>query len=139
LGDAWNDSTADAWGWAFGVISKTMADAGEKAKYQQELASKNVVVNVADNAKLSETRKSLVQSTCKTVADSLSAKATKLFYERLFEQHPSVVPLFKGGDMDLQADQLYKAISMAVDALDCMDDLALKLQELGASVRSLFQ
>ena len=31
LADAWTDEVADAWTWVYGVISKTMADAGDAA------------------------------------------------------------------------------------------------------------
>ena len=35
LGEAWTDEAANAWGWIYAITSKTMADAGEKAHFDQ--------------------------------------------------------------------------------------------------------
>ena len=39
LGDAWTDEVKDAWTWVYGVISKTMADAGDKALVDEKKES----------------------------------------------------------------------------------------------------
>ena len=128
LGEAWNEQTADAWGWAFGAISEVMISAGEKAKHEHELSLDKE--RVAQGLS-TEQRKALVKTTWKKVMDSLASDATKLFYERLFQEHPSVKPMFKSGNAEKQAQALYSTISLAVDALDDMDSLVPVLQKLG--------
>lgn len=64
--------------------------------------------------------------------EALGVKATKLFYERLFDQYPSVKPLFANSDMDTQASHLHKTIHMAVNMLDDLPSLVPVLQQLGA-------
>ena len=112
LGDAWTAEVADAWTWVYGVIAQVMADAGEQAHLER--------------------RKAAVQRTWKLVEDSLNVEATKLFYKRLFEEHPAVLPLFQHADMDAQAEKLLKTVSLAVKFLDDMEALVPKLEELGA-------
>ncbi|KAL7550653.1 hypothetical protein ACHAWF_013870 [Thalassiosira exigua] len=112
LGDAWTDEVADAWTWVYGVIGKTMADAGDKAHFER--------------------RKAVVTKTWKAVEDSLSVEATKLFYKRLFEQYPSVIPLFSHADMDSQAEKLFKTVGLAVSYLDDIEGLIPVLEDLGA-------
>ena len=111
LGDAWTDDVADAWTWVYGVIATTMADAGEKAVF--------------------ESRKAAIDRTWKAVEDSLGVEATKLFYKRLFETHPAVVPMFTHADMDSQAEKLLKTVGLAVDYLRDIDGLIPILEELG--------
>ena len=38
--------------------------------------------------------------------DSLGEESTRLFYKRLFEKYPEVLPLFGRADMDAQAEKL---------------------------------
>ena len=78
-------------------------------KVDEGLAEK--LVGGAKDAQLFEKRKVAIQSTWKTVGDSLGVEATKLFYKRLFEQYPDVVPMFGEADMDEQADKLLKTVS----------------------------
>lgn len=111
LGDAWTDEVADAWTWVYGVIAKTMGDAGDNA--------------------LLEKRKAAVQSTWKAVEDALAVDATKLFYKHLFEEYPDVIKLFGHADMEAQAEKLYKTVSLAVEFLNDMDTLVPKLEEMG--------
>ena len=42
LGELWNDEVSDAWAWAYGVISTTMADAGDLALQKQEEAAASI-------------------------------------------------------------------------------------------------
>jgi len=83
---------------------------------------------------LFESRKATVQSTWKAVEDSLSVDATKLFYKKLFETYPSVIPLFAHADMDAQAEKLYKTVGLAVKYLEDVDGLIPVLEELGKRV-----
>ena len=107
LGDAWTSDVAEAWTWVYGVIGSTMSGAGEKAYFEK--------------------RKEIIQSTWKTVGDSLGVEATKLFYKRLFEEYPEVVPMFGDADMDKQAEKLLKTVSLAVEYLNNMDELVPKM------------
>ena len=116
LGDAWTEEVAEAWTWVYGVIATTMADAGDKAHFER--------------------RKRNVQDTWKAVEDSLSVEATKLFYKRLFEEYPSVIPLFENADMDAQAEKLFKTVGLAVKYLDDVEGLIPVLEDLGARVSS---
>lgn len=61
----------------------------------------------------------------------MAADATKLFYKKLFEDYPSVIPLFAHADMDAQAEKLFKTVSFAVKFLDNVDELIPQLQEMG--------
>ena len=91
-----------------------MADAGDKAHFER--------------------RKAAVQGTWKAVEESLGVEATKLFYKRLFEEYPSVVPLFSSADMDEQAEKLVKTVKLSVDTLEDLEALIPVLEELGARV-----
>jgi len=128
LGEAWTPEVADAWTWVYGVIAKTMADGGEKALEEE---GKEEETNEVDEKELFEKRKVAVQSTWKTVEDSLSVDATKLFYQKLFENYPSVKPLFENADMDSQAEKLYKTVALAVKYLDDVEGLIPVLEEMG--------
>jgi serine/threonine protein kinase/ferredoxin/hemoglobin-like flavoprotein len=72
----------------------------------------------------------LVQSTFERVApraDEVSA----IFYERLFELHPPLAPLFDHVDMAVQRTMLMKMLAAAVRGLDHMESLVPILQDLG--------
>lgn len=77
-------------------------------------------------------KKALVRATWKQVEETLGAKATELFYQRLFEQYPGVKPLFAKADMKTQAKHLLKTIGVAVANLDDLDTLVPVLKDLGA-------
>lgn len=89
------------------------------------------IVDKAKETALFNKRKEAITSTWKAVGDGLGVEATKLFYKRLFEQYPDVVPLFGGADMDKQAEKLLQTISVAVDYLTKIDELVPILQNLG--------
>jgi hemoglobin-like flavoprotein len=61
----------------------------------------------------------------------ISDQAASLFYNRLFEQHPEVRPLFKG-DMDEQGEKLMRMIDKAVNALDDLGPLGQVIRMMGA-------
>eukprot|EP00977_Amphora_coffeiformis_P009838 scaffold2257_cov169-Amphora_coffeaeformis.AAC.16 len=79
-----------------------------------------------------EQKKEHVRSTWKAVQGALGVDATKLFYQRLFEQYPSVEPLFANSNMENQALHLYDTVSLAVDSLDDMTGLVPVLKDLGS-------
>ena len=56
--------------------------------------------------------------------------AGKLFYQKLFEEDPSLRPLFKG-NMEEQSRKLMTMIGAAVAKLDDLDMLVPILQQLG--------
>lgn len=88
-------------------------------KVDEDLAKK--LVDGAKEAQLFEKRKTAIQSTWKTVGDSLGVEATKLFYKRLFEQYPDVVPMFGDANMDEQAEKLLKTVSEWHNLPICFD------------------
>ena len=107
-------------------VDKLVADIDDITKEKAE-----AIVDKAKETALFNKRKEAITSTWKAVGDSLGVEATKLFYKRLFEQYPDVVPLFGGADMDKQADKLLQTISVAVDYLTKIDELVPILQNLG--------
>ena len=70
-----------------------------------------------------------VRTTWREVAVDPDAAAA-LFYGRLFEAAPDVKPLFTG-DMKLQGRKLMQMISIAVNAMDRIEEIVPSLQELG--------
>ena len=57
-------------------------------------------------------------------------RAAELFYTRLFEEDPSLRPLFKG-DMVQQGARLMNMLGTAVDTLDNLENMAPMLHQLG--------
>jgi hemoglobin-like flavoprotein len=70
-----------------------------------------------------------VQSTWAKLIPQAEEAAT-LFYDRLFEKHPDVKPLFKG-DMDEQGRRIMGMIHSTVMRLDDLDPLRPMLRESG--------
>ena len=62
--------------------------------------------NITPEAQLFNKRKAAINGTWKAVEDSLGEESTRLFYKRLFEKYPEVLPLFGRADMDAQAEKL---------------------------------
>jgi len=88
-------------------------------------------MDVARNEEeLMHRRKHLIRSSWGAVQLGLDVQATKVFYDHLIEQYPTVRPLFKD-DMTMQYKKLYYAVSLAVDCLDKLDELVPVLQNLG--------
>jgi methyl-accepting chemotaxis protein len=73
--------------------------------------------------------KRLVQQSWRQVVPIADA-AGQLFYKNLFEQDPSLQPMFKG-DMQAQVQKLTTMITAAVSKLDDLDTLVPILQGLG--------
>lgn len=61
----------------------------------------------------------------------IADQAASMFYNRLFEQHPEVRPLFKG-DMQEQGEKLIRMIDKAVHALDDLKPLDQVIRMMGA-------
>ena len=88
-----------------------------------------------DEAALFARRKGAIQTTWVAVGESLGIEATRLFYERLFDQYPEVKPMFSNpDDMEEQAAKLLKTISVAVESLNDIATLVPILQDLGKKV-----
>lgn len=79
---------------------------------------------------LVERRRAVIKSSWRAVQFGLDAKATEIFYTRLFDQHPGVRDLFPD-DMNAQYRKLYDAVSLVVQCLDSPNDLVPVLTELG--------
>lgn len=78
-------------------------------------------------------RKNTIRSTWKAIEFGLDVKATKIFYDRLFDQFPCVRPMF-ADDMQSQYKKLYAAVSLAVKCLESDEGMATLipvLQDLG--------
>lgn len=60
-----------------------------------------------------------------------AAELVEYFYDRLFEQYPSVVPLFAAADMQEQQGKLLSALALVVASLRQPDALVPALQRLG--------
>ena len=58
-------------------------------------------------------------------------RVTKLFYERLFERHPTLMPLFSGADLIEQRQKLAQALVLIVRWLDQPSALQRYLGDLG--------
>ncbi len=54
------------------------------------------------------------------------------FYDRLFKDHPAVIPLFESTDMDQQKKQLLASLVFVVENLDNPDRLLPALRKMGA-------
>ena len=83
-----------------------------------------------NDTELLERRKHTIRSSWRAVRFELDVQATKIFYDRLFEEYPMVRPLFKD-DMDVQYRKLFQAVSLVVDCMDDLDTLVPILQALG--------
>lgn len=60
----------------------------------------------------------------------IAETAADLFYNRLFELDPSLKSLFKG-DMKQQGEKLMNMITVAVKALNRLDDVVPAIQNMG--------
>ena len=60
----------------------------------------------------------------------IAVTAADLFYTRLFELDPSLKALFKG-DMTQQGEKLMSMITVAVKALNRLDDVVPAIQSMG--------
>lgn len=65
------------------------------------------------------------------ILEPLGATAANLFYRRLFELDPSVVPLFKG-DINEQGRKFMQVLAVAVGGMSSLPTLAPVIRQLGA-------
>jgi hemoglobin-like flavoprotein len=72
----------------------------------------------------------LVQSTWQQVVP-IADQTAPLFYGRLFELDPNLKPLFANAQMREQQKKLMQMITVAVNGLDRLDQIAPAVQELG--------
>ena len=79
---------------------------------------------------MSATEKELVQRTWKELVPVADAVA-ELFYRKLFDVDPEIMPLFKG-DMKERGRKLTDMITFAVYGLDIMETIIPAVQELAA-------
>lgn len=79
---------------------------------------------------MTPTQRNLVQSTWKQVVP-IADTAAALFYKRLFEIDPSVLPLFDQTDMTAQRKKLLQILGTAVASLDRLDALVPVVEDLG--------
>lgn len=77
---------------------------------------------------LTDTQKSIVQTTFKQVADA--DLLAERFYNRLFEIDSTTKPLFKG-DMAEQRKKLMQTIAVVVASLDDLNAIVSAIQSLG--------
>jgi len=93
-----------------------------------------------DDAELFNRRRDAVKSTWAIVGEELGVEATVAFYNRLFELHPEVKPMFnyseEGYDIYEQAEKLFNSLCVAVDFLNDVEALIPILQDLGKKVMS---
>lgn len=78
---------------------------------------------------LTETQIDLVSNSWNKVIP-IAETAAELFYNRLFELDPSLKALFKG-DMKQQGEKLMSMITVAVKALNRLDDVVPAIQQMG--------
>lgn len=84
----------------------------------------------APEAPVTAEQVALVQESWAAV-EPIADKAAELFYGRLFETAPEVIPLFKGSDMVAQGKKLMQMITVAVKGLTNLESIVPAVQELG--------
>lgn len=92
-----------------------------------------------DDAELFRKRKDAVTSTWAIVGEELGVEATVAFYNRLFDLHPEVKPMFanyseEGYDIYEQAEKLFNSLCVAVEFLNDVESLIPILRDLGKKV-----
>ena len=79
---------------------------------------------------LTNRQKTLVQETWEMVVP-IADTAAVLFYNRLFELDPSLIPMFARSDMAEQRKKLMTMLTMVVRGMDRLDQLVTGIQALG--------
>jgi hemoglobin-like flavoprotein len=79
---------------------------------------------------LTNHQRTLVRETW-TLVVPIAPTAARLFYGRLFEIAPSLRPLFRHAEMDVQGNKLMQVLGFAVAHLDKLDTLAPTVEALG--------
>lgn len=65
------------------------------------------------------------------LVEPIRDQAAALFYERLFELDPSVIPLFGGTDMVRQGRMLMQTLGVVVASLDALERVVPAIEALG--------
>lgn len=76
-------------------------------------------------------RKFVIQQTWRLVESGPGSKLTATFYQRLFDKHPDVKPMFSKADMTFQTAKVYEVIQVAVRFLDDMAQVQPLLEDIG--------
>ena len=79
---------------------------------------------------LTDHQRTLVRDTWAQIVP-IAPTAARLFYGRLFEIAPTLRPLFRHADMDVQGNKLLQVLGFAVAHLDKLDTLAPTVEALG--------
>ena len=61
----------------------------------------------------------------------ISERVATMFYDRLFEAHPEVQPLFQSTDMRVQRKKLIDMLALVVYSIDNMSKVEEAIQKLG--------
>jgi len=117
LGEAFTPEVKAAWTEVYTVLATTMKDAAA-AQPEPDGSGTITAEQVA-----------LVQETFKAVL-SIKDTAADLFYDRLFEDDPSLKDLFTG-DMAEQKQKLMATLATAVGGLSKLEDIVPAVRELG--------
>jgi hemoglobin-like flavoprotein len=99
-------------------------------KHNDQQHNKEANSQNSDYKLLLERRKDVIRSSWRAIQFGLDVKATEIFYNKLFEEHPQVRSIFPN-DMSAQYQKLYSAVSMVVRVLDEPEELLPVLKDLG--------
>jgi len=80
---------------------------------------------------MTQNEKVLVQNSLAQIAPTADA-AAGLFYCRLFEMDPSLMPLFRGGDMKERGRKLMQVVAFTVGSLDRLEEILPAVHAMGA-------
>ena len=114
----------------FGSAGASAAGSANVVKHVQENEDSDTEFTLEDEREVFERRKKVIESSWRAVRFGLDVKASKLFYDKLFEEHPCTRELFQD-DMTAQYNMLFGAVTRAVRFLDSPDDLIPVLKDLG--------
>lgn len=131
-GDLWNDELLAAWAEAYGIVSSVMIEAASEVEAPVQLHPELDEEPSADEAP--EGGLPLQIELLETSFEAVKPHGEELvayFYDRLFEEHPGVQPLFANADMQEQQGKLLSALALVVANLRTPDALVPALQEMG--------
>ena len=139
LGDAWTPEVADAWTWVYGIIAKTMSDAGDAALEAKAAGAGRIVVSAksigigtlpdVDLTLTDDEKKAVVKESWSKV-EPIAEHATKIFYKMLRETDEEANKLFEAVDMDAQEGKLAATLCVAVKNLNELDSLVPVLEDM---------
>ncbi len=130
-GDLWNDELLAAWAEAYGIVSSVMIEAASEVEAPVQLHPE---LDEPSEEEAPEGGLPLQIELLETSFEALKPRGDELveyFYDQLFEQYPTVLPLFEGADMQKQQGKLLSALALVVASLRTPEALVPHLQELG--------